>query len=169
MLSGDATFRFVVIQTLRTLFTHRYYGRWKISIIRKINTGLQYEPVCRRARPDSQFNFDQICLCCAGLENKHVINQWRTHLFGYLPHAVDELDEDWWSVLVCVILVTVAYPLQTHAGTHTQTFVNATNYFFLKKEHTKLKWTITVKEMSDLMLTEENLWPKLIHSFSIST
>lgn len=85
-----------------------------------------------------------------------------------------------------MILVTVAYPLQTHAGTHTQTsvtrtatgmtiirdcstliMINATNH--LKKKHTKLKWTITVKEISVLMLTEENLWPKLIHSFSIST
>lgn len=46
---------------------------------------------------------------------------WRVpYLFSHLPHAINELDKDRRSVLIGVILVPVAYPLRTQAGTHKQ-------------------------------------------------
>ncbi len=36
-----------------------------------------------------------------------------THLSCHLPNTVNELQEDWWAICVCVILITMAHSLYT--------------------------------------------------------
>lgn len=36
-----------------------------------------------------------------------------TYLFSHLPYTVDELNKDWRSVLIRMVLVTLTYPLHT--------------------------------------------------------
>lgn len=80
----------------------------------------------------------------------------QTYLFGHLPHTVNELDEDGGSVLIRVVLVPVTYPL--HTTTERRVDFEAREFTYQMLQH-----------LAASGLTEANLWPKLIHSFSIKT
>lgn len=68
----------------------------------------------------------------------------RTHLFSDLPNAVNELNKDWRSVLISMILVTMAYSLQTHSCTRADTqhkmLISLT---IIEQEHTTITYSIS--------------------------